>query len=162
MKDFILTKVAGVKPVTLLKSKLHHKYFSRTMPRDVVVITTAHIQQSLKSGSVLVQSCLLRVGDSRRWESLTMFLAGNKAKRLSSINYTTKAIHHHRLLLIIFVLSKYMYFNLILLGYYFVQDLMILIMCGHKVLTHFSFPCFDEFFKNFKTLCGLYINRKRV
>ena len=66
-----------------------------------------------------------RVGDSRWWGSLTMVPAGNKAKRLSSFNHTTKAIHqhhhhhhhhHHQLLkdhhLIIFV-----YLNKLLLIY---------------------------------------------
>ena len=33
-----------------------------------------------------------------RWGSLTIILAGNKAKRLSSVNHTTKSIHHHHLL----------------------------------------------------------------
>ena len=37
-----------------------------------------------------------RVGDSRWWGSLTMVPAGNKAKRLSSVNHTTKTIHHHQ------------------------------------------------------------------
>ena len=35
-----------------------------------------------------------RVGDFRWWESLTMALARNKAKRLSSVNHATKTIHH--------------------------------------------------------------------
>ena len=39
--------------------------------------------------------CSRRVGDSRWWGSLTVVPAGNKAKRLSSVNHTTKAIHHH-------------------------------------------------------------------
>ena len=38
-----------------------------------------------------------RVGDSRWWEFLTVAPAGNKAKRISSANHTTKAIHHHHL-----------------------------------------------------------------
>ena len=37
--------------------------------------------------------CSRCVGDSRWWRSLT-FPAGNKAKRLSSVNHTTKIIHH--------------------------------------------------------------------
>ena len=37
--------------------------------------------------------CSRRVGDSRWWGSLTMVPAGNKAKRLSSVNHTTKTIH---------------------------------------------------------------------
>ena len=41
------------------------------------------------------KSCSRRVGDSRWWGSLTMVPAGNKAKRLSSVNHTTKIIHHH-------------------------------------------------------------------
>ena len=39
--------------------------------------------------------CLLHAGDSRWWGFLTMVATGNKAKRLSLINHTTKAIHHH-------------------------------------------------------------------
>ena len=39
--------------------------------------------------------CSRRVGDSRWWGSLTMVPAGNKAKRLSSVNHTTKTIRHH-------------------------------------------------------------------
>ena len=39
--------------------------------------------------------CSLRVRDSRWWGSLTMVLVGNKAKRLLSVNHTTKTIHHH-------------------------------------------------------------------
>ena len=36
-----------------------------------------------------------RVGDSRWWECRTMAPAGNKAKRLSSVNHSTTTIHHH-------------------------------------------------------------------
>ena len=36
-----------------------------------------------------------RVGDARWWGSPTMVPAGNKAKRLLSVNHTTKTIHHH-------------------------------------------------------------------
>ena len=43
------------------------------------------------------KSCSWRVGDSRWWRSLTMAPAGNKAKRLSSVNHNTKTIHHHHL-----------------------------------------------------------------
>ena len=38
------------------------------------------------------KSCLLHVGDSRWWESLTMVLAGSKAKCLSLVNHTAKTI----------------------------------------------------------------------
>ena len=41
------------------------------------------------------KSCSRRVGDSRWWGSLTMVLAGNKAKCLSSVNHTTKSNHHY-------------------------------------------------------------------
>ena len=47
------------------------------------------------------------------------------------------------------------------MGRLFLQDLMILI-CAHTTLTHFSVPCFVEFFKHFKHLCRLNINRKRI
>ena len=44
------------------------------------------------------KSCLRRVRDSRWWGSLTMVRAGNKAKRLSSVNHITETIHHlHRI-----------------------------------------------------------------
>ena len=45
------------------------------------------------------KSCSRRVGDSLWWRSLTMVPAGNKAKRLLSVNHTTKTIHyrHHYL-----------------------------------------------------------------
>ena len=41
------------------------------------------------------KSCSRRVADSLWWGSLTMAPAGNKAKSLSSVNYTTKIIYHH-------------------------------------------------------------------
>ena len=47
------------------------------------------------------------------------------------------------------------------MGCLFSQDLLILI-CTHTALTHFSVPCFDEFFKHFKRFCRLNINRKRI
>ena len=42
-----------------------------------------------------LKSCLRRAGDSQWWGSLTMVPTGNRAKRLSSVNHTTKTIHHH-------------------------------------------------------------------
>ena len=39
------------------------------------------------------KSCSRRFGDSRWWGSLTKVPAGNKAKRLSSVNHNTKTIH---------------------------------------------------------------------
>ena len=40
--------------------------------------------------------CSRRVGNSLWWGSPTMVPARNKAKRLSSVNHTTKATHHHQ------------------------------------------------------------------
>ena len=40
------------------------------------------------------KSCSPPIKKSRWWGSLTMVTAGNKAKHLSSVNDTTKAIHH--------------------------------------------------------------------
>ena len=42
------------------------------------------------------KSYLWRVRDSRWWESLTVVPTRNKAKRLSSVNQTTRTIHHHQ------------------------------------------------------------------
>ena len=62
----------------------------------VGVITTAQLHSTKPeirfcAGS---KSCSRRVRDSQYWGSLTRFLAGNKAKHLSPVNHTTKAIHH--------------------------------------------------------------------
>ena len=54
------------------------------------------IQQSLKSGFLRrFKSCSRHVGDLQWRGSLTMVSTGNKAKRLSSVNHTTKIIHYH-------------------------------------------------------------------
>ena len=62
--------------------------------RGVVIVIT-----SLKWAWIRVllrfKPCSWRVGNSRWWGSLRMVAAGNKAKRLSSDNPTTKTIHHH-------------------------------------------------------------------
>ena len=42
-----------------------------------------------------LKSCSRHVGDSWWWGSLAMVPAGNKAMPLSSVNHTTKTIHHH-------------------------------------------------------------------
>ena len=39
------------------------------------------------------KSCSRRVGDWRWWRSLTMVPAGNKSKRLFSVNHATKIMH---------------------------------------------------------------------
>ena len=40
------------------------------------------------------KSCSRHIRDSWWWGSLTIILAGNKAKRLSLVNHITKTIHH--------------------------------------------------------------------
>ena len=66
--------------------------------------------------------------------------------------------------LMIFILSKYMYFivTLTFLDYLFSQDLMVHIICAHAALTHVSIPCFDEFFKHFKCFFRFNINWKKI
>ena len=62
------------------------------------------IQVSLNSGSVQAQNLLavcprfamIRISD----KSLTYFPAGNKAKRLWSVNHTTQTINHHHHIII--------------------------------------------------------------
>ena len=44
----------------------------------------------------MFKPCSRGVGNSRWWGSLTMVPAENKAKCLSSVNHTTKTIHHYR------------------------------------------------------------------
>ena len=64
----------------------------------------------------------------------------------------------------IFVPPKYIYFIVILTSVFglFIFTTMILIICAHTALTHFSVSCFDDFFKHFKRFCGRNINRKRI
>ena len=69
----------------------HWKTLKCTLWRlGVVVITTALLHLSI----AWFTSCSRHVGDSWWWESLTMVLARNKAKRLSPVNHTIKTIHH--------------------------------------------------------------------
>ena len=81
-KDFhclIIRKVSIKCQPEKLKPKLGH--------RSVAVITTAQL--------LYCTSCSPSVGDSRWRGPLTMVPAGNKAKRLSSVNHTMTTIHHH-------------------------------------------------------------------
>ena len=66
-------------------------------PRGVVVITTAQLHLTMPEVRFCVGSNPARgvFGDSQWWGPLTMVPAGNKAKCLSSVNHTTKTIHHH-------------------------------------------------------------------
>ena len=64
----------------------------------VVVITNAQLHSAKPelrfcTGSNPALACC--VGDLWWWGSLTMVPTGNKEKRLSSVNHTTKTIHHH-------------------------------------------------------------------
>ena len=59
--------------------------------RGIGVITTSQYHSiNPELGSAQVQTSSWRVRDSRWRGSLTMVLAGNKAKRLFSVNHTTK------------------------------------------------------------------------
>ena len=82
---------------TILEEKVNMNVNKAKCRRGVVVITTAQ-PHSTKAWTQLLRRlkpCSRRVGDSRWWRSLTMISAGNKAKRLSLVNHTTKTIHHH-------------------------------------------------------------------
>ena len=63
----------------------------------VVILTTAQLHSTKPKLKILrwFKSCSRRVGESQWWGSLTMAPAGNKAKRLSSVDRATKTIHHH-------------------------------------------------------------------
>ena len=65
--------------------------------RGVVVINAAQLLSTKPELKVLrrFKSCTQSVRDSRWWGSLVMVPAGNKAKRLPSVNHITKTIHHH-------------------------------------------------------------------
>ena len=71
-------------------------YFSLLGAVGVVIITTAQLHSTKPELRSLhrFKSCSQRVEDSRWWRSLIMAPAGNKNKRLSSVNHTTKTIHH--------------------------------------------------------------------
>ena len=56
---------------------------------------TASFYETWTQALCIFKSCSRRVGESQWWGSLTMVLAGNKAKRLSSVNHTTITIYHH-------------------------------------------------------------------
>ena len=61
-----------------------------------MVITTAKLHSKKTELQFSADSNPLRcVGDLRWWDSLPMVPAGNKAKRLSSVNHSTKTTHHH-------------------------------------------------------------------
>ena len=67
----------------------------KSFERSTLLLLHNVIQLSLNSGYAQFKSCSRHVGDLRWWGSLTMIPAGNKAKHLSSVNHTTKTIHHH-------------------------------------------------------------------
>ena len=53
------------------------------------------VQQSWTQVLGMFRAYSRLVVELRSWKSLTMNLAGNKAKRFSSVNYSAVAIHHH-------------------------------------------------------------------
>ena len=75
---------------SLMALHLVHDHMRRG-GRCAVVITIAQLH--LTKPELGFKPCSRRVGDSWWWGSLTIVPAGNKAKRLSSVNHTTKTIH---------------------------------------------------------------------
>ena len=57
---------------------------------------TTSYNQSWTQAFRKFKPCSWRVRNLRWWGSLTMVPAGNKAKHLSSVNHSTKTIHHHK------------------------------------------------------------------
>ena len=113
----------------------------RSILIDVNVLTyinTQNPQNSTKDPRKLVAagtSCLRHVGDLHWWESLTMIPLRNKAKHLSSVNHTTKTIHHlhHQLL-------NYFYFlNLKKWG----DNYLKLVVMNLKAIVHQNFWLFS-------------------
>ena len=82
---------------TLLKTTLFPKSNLSLWRYGAVVITTAQLHSTKPWTQVLCkfQSCSWHVRDSQWWGSLTIVLAGNKVKCPSSVNHTTRTIHHH-------------------------------------------------------------------
>ena len=68
-----------------------------TLVRTHCKYTSSHSDVFLRKGVLKTcrKSCSQCFGDSRLWGSLTVVPAGNRAKRFSSVNHTTKTIHHH-------------------------------------------------------------------
>ena len=99
------------------------------------------------------KSCSRCVGDSRWWGSLTVVLAGNKTKRLSSVNHTPKTIdlHHQNSFPVIMIVSVLLSFLDFFISAYcafyvvmwFKIDLVIVVrltsMRPFKVLLHIPF-----------------------
>ena len=69
------------------------------------------------------KSCLRRVEDSWWWGSLTVVPAGNKAKRLSSVNHTTKQF-------IIIIIIKYTIWEIIGWAWSHTKELLVLLHLG--------------------------------
>ena len=63
----------------------------------VVVVTTTQLHSPKPQLKILrkFKSCSQCVGDLRWWVFLAMVPAGNKTKRLASVNHSAKTIHHH-------------------------------------------------------------------
>ena len=81
--------------VTLQGTRLRHCH-GELWHRGVVVITTAQLHSTKPALSFCAGSNPARsVSEINNGEDLTMVPVGNKAKRLSLVNDTTIAIHHH-------------------------------------------------------------------
>ena len=65
------------------------------MRRGIVVITTAQLHSTNSELRFCAGSNSARGVDLQWSESLKMVLAGDKTKRLSSVNHSAKTIHHH-------------------------------------------------------------------
>ena len=86
------------------------------------------------------------VGDSRWWGSLTIAPAGNKAKSVSSVNHTTKTIHHHHFIVSVIHYSiRQKLFSKVYsqFSFYFMRSgKVLLVMC--KILLFFSSEKHDK------------------
>ena len=81
--------------VTLQGTRSQHCH-GELWHRGVVVITTAQLHSTKPEFRFCAGSNPARgVSEIHNGEGLKMIPVGNKAKRLSLVNDTTKAIHHH-------------------------------------------------------------------
>ena len=87
--------VLGAKIPKQLHIKFRNMIFTFLMCGDLVHYCTTSFNKAWAQALRRFKPCSRRVGDLRWWGSLTVVPAGNKGKRLSSVNHTTKTIHHH-------------------------------------------------------------------
>ena len=87
--------VLGAKIPKQLHIKFRNMIFTFLMCGDLVHYCTTSFNKAWAQALHSFKPCLQHVRDLWWWGSLTVVPAGNKAKRLSSVNHTTKTIHHH-------------------------------------------------------------------